>query len=36
MLARDAGFASVVWWATTVEDTGHGMAHEAAVSGATS
>jgi YegS/Rv2252/BmrU family lipid kinase len=34
MLARDAGFASVVWWATTVEDTGHGMAHEAAVSGA--
>ena len=34
MLARDAGFASVVWWATTIEDTGHGMAHEAAVSGA--
>jgi YegS/Rv2252/BmrU family lipid kinase len=34
MLARDAGYASVVWWATTIEDTGHGMAHEAAVSGA--
>src|ERR1700712_559199 len=34
MLARDAGYASVVWWSTTVEDTGHGMAHEAAVSGA--
>jgi YegS/Rv2252/BmrU family lipid kinase len=34
MLARDAGFASVTWWTTTVEDTGHGMAHEAAVSGA--
>ena len=34
MLARDAGYASVVWWTTTVEDTGHGMAHEAAVSGA--
>ena len=34
MLARDAGFANVTWWTTTVEDTGHGMAHEAAVSGA--
>jgi YegS/Rv2252/BmrU family lipid kinase len=34
MLARDAGYASVTWWTTTVEDTGHGMAHEAAVSGA--
>ncbi len=33
MLARDAGFSAVTWWATTVEDTGHGMAHEAAVSG---
>jgi len=32
-LATDAGFASVVWWETSVEDTGHGMAHEAAVSG---
>ncbi len=33
-LAADSGYASVVWWATTVEDTGYGMAHEAAVSGA--
>ncbi len=32
-LALDAGFASVVWWETSVEDTGYGMAHEAAVSG---
>jgi YegS/Rv2252/BmrU family lipid kinase len=32
-LATDSGFASVVWWETTVEDTGYGMAHEAAVSG---
>jgi YegS/Rv2252/BmrU family lipid kinase len=32
-LAEEAGFASVAWWQTTVEDTGHGMAHEAAVSG---
>jgi YegS/Rv2252/BmrU family lipid kinase len=32
-LATDAGFASVGWWQTTVEDTGYGMAHEAAVSG---
>ena len=32
-LATDAGFASVVWWETSIEDTGHGMAHEAAVSG---
>jgi YegS/Rv2252/BmrU family lipid kinase len=32
-LATDSGFASVVWWETSVEDTGHGMAHEAAVSG---
>jgi YegS/Rv2252/BmrU family lipid kinase len=32
-LAEESGFASVVWWETTVEDTGHGMAHQAAVSG---
>ena len=32
-LALESGFASVVWWQTTVEDTGYGMAHEAAVSG---
>ena len=32
-LAAESGFASVVWWETTVEDTGHGMAHDAAVSG---
>ncbi len=32
-LAADAGFATVVWWETSVEDTGYGMAHEAAVSG---
>ena len=32
-LALDSGFASVVWWETTVEDTGYQMAHEAAVSG---
>jgi YegS/Rv2252/BmrU family lipid kinase len=32
-LATDAGFATVVWWETTVDDTGYGMAHEAAVSG---
>ena len=34
MLARDAGFASVTWSTTTIEDTGHGMAHDAAVAGA--
>ena len=33
-LATDAGFAHVRWWETTVEDTGYGMAHEAAVTGA--
>ena len=33
MLARDADFASVVWWETTAEDTGYSMAHEAAVAG---
>ena len=32
-MANDSGFPTVVWWQTTVEDTGHGMAHEAAVSG---
>jgi YegS/Rv2252/BmrU family lipid kinase len=32
-MALDSGFASVVWWETSVEDTGYGMAHEAAVSG---
>jgi YegS/Rv2252/BmrU family lipid kinase len=33
-LATASGFSTVVWWETTVEDTGYGMAHEAAVSGA--
>ncbi len=33
-LATEAGFNTVVWWETTVEDTGYQMAHEAAVSGA--
>jgi YegS/Rv2252/BmrU family lipid kinase len=33
-LATESGFTAVVWWETTVEDTGYGMAHEAAVSGA--
>ena len=32
-LAKDAGYASIVWRETTVEDTGYGMAHQAAVSG---
>jgi len=32
-LANDSGYATVVWWETTVEDTGYGMAHDAAVSG---
>jgi YegS/Rv2252/BmrU family lipid kinase len=32
-LANESGFATVQWWETTVEDTGYGMAHEAAVSG---
>jgi YegS/Rv2252/BmrU family lipid kinase len=32
-LAKDSGFTSIVWWETTVEDTGYGMAHQAAVSG---
>ncbi len=32
-LSADAGYATVVWWYTSVEDTGYGMAHEAATSG---
>ena len=32
-MATEAGFSTVVWRETTVEDTGYGMAHEAAVSG---
>lgn len=32
-LATASGFASTSWWRTTVEDTGHGMAHEAATTG---
>ncbi|MEO5652219.1 MAG: phosphatase PAP2 family protein, partial [Marmoricola sp.] len=32
-LAADSGYTAVTWWETTVEDTGYGMAHEAAVSG---
>lgn len=32
-MATDSGYASVVWWETTIDDTGYGMAHEAAVSG---
>lgn len=33
-LARTSGYESVHWWETTVADTGHQMAHEAAVGGA--
>jgi len=33
-LARTSGYERIQWWETTVEDTGYGMAHEAAVSGA--
>ena len=33
-LAQASGFTNVLWWETTVEDTGYAMAHEAAVSGA--
>jgi YegS/Rv2252/BmrU family lipid kinase len=33
-LATESGFTTVVWWETTIEDTGYGMAHQAAVSGA--
>jgi YegS/Rv2252/BmrU family lipid kinase len=33
-LATESGYTTVVWWATTIEDTGYGMAHDAAVSGA--
>lgn len=32
-MATASGFSSVRWWETTMEDTGFGMAHEAAVSG---
>ena len=32
-MAADSGYTAVMWWETTIEDTGHGMAHEAAVSG---
>jgi len=32
-LARASGYEKVQWWETTVEDTGYGMAHQAAVSG---
>lgn len=32
--ARESGFDDVRWWETTAEDTGHQMAHEAAVAGA--
>jgi YegS/Rv2252/BmrU family lipid kinase len=34
VMAAESGWSSVQWWGTTVEDTGYGMAHEAAVSGA--
>jgi YegS/Rv2252/BmrU family lipid kinase len=33
-MARDSGWEQVDWWATTPEDTGYRMAHDAAVSGA--
>ncbi|RNL63308.1 phosphatase PAP2 family protein [Nocardioides marmoriginsengisoli] len=33
-MAVESGWAEVVWWETTEEDTGYRMAHEAAVSGA--
>ncbi|HET8560323.1 MAG TPA: diacylglycerol kinase family protein [Marmoricola sp.] len=33
-MAAESGWHGVDWWETTVEDTGHGMAHAAAVSGA--
>lgn len=33
-LARASGFDRVLWWETTIEDTGYAMAHEAAVNGA--
>ena len=32
-LATGSGYSAVRWWETSVEDTGYGMAHEAAVSG---
>ncbi|WP_310961631.1 diacylglycerol kinase family protein [Nocardioides terrisoli] len=34
-MAAESGFDEVRWWETTVEDTGHGMAHEAAVADST-
>ncbi len=33
-MAAESGWTEVMWWETTVEDTGYRMAHEAAVSGA--
>ncbi|MFL6060588.1 MAG: diacylglycerol kinase family protein [Marmoricola sp.] len=33
-MAAESGWAQVVWWETTEEDTGYRMAHEAAVAGA--
>lgn len=33
-MAEESGWAEVLWWETTVEDTGYAMAHEAADSGA--
>lgn len=33
-LAHTSGFTRVLWWETTVDDTGYAMAHEAATSGA--
>ena len=32
-MAETAGFTAVHWWETTAEDTGHSMAHDAAVRG---
>lgn len=32
-MAEEADFQKVLWWETTVEDTGYAMAHEAAVAG---
>lgn len=33
-MAAASGFSEVLWWETTVDDTGFAMAHEAAVAGA--
>ncbi|MGH3412308.1 MAG: phosphatase PAP2 family protein [Marmoricola sp.] len=33
-MAAESGWSRVLWWQTTVEDTGYAMAHQAAVSGA--